>query len=346
MTVFVTGGSGFVGRHLIPSLHAAGYPVRALVRSAASETAVRAAGAEPVYGDLCDAASLTAAARGCDAIIHSAARMEMWGPYQAFHQVNVVGTDNVIAAARTVGAQTLVQIGAAAVVKNIGPVVMADESAPLCKPRYAPYIKTKAISEERVRAANSPTLRTVVVRPPAIWGPGSMLLSELVKRARAGQWAWIAGGDYPFVSCHVQNVCAGALLALQRGRGGEAYFLTDGEPQTLRQFLSGLLATRGVDGGERSLPYGLALPVAWLVERAFKLLAPRREPPMTELVVRLMGQEFTVTDARARAELGYTNVIEREQGLAELHAEAAAQDMASEPDRPDKPGRLSDVRAS
>ena len=168
MTVFVTGGSGFVGRHLIKHLIARGHSVRALARSEAAARAVSQIGAEPARGNLTDRESVNHAVAGCDDVIHAAAYLELWGSYEVFHRVNVEGTDNLLNAAIRAGVGRFVQIGAAGVVKNKGPVVMADESAPLQTPPFAPYIATKAISEERVRAANRDGFRTVVVRPPAI----------------------------------------------------------------------------------------------------------------------------------------------------------------------------------
>src|SRR6478735_793578 len=99
-TVFVTGGSGFVGRNMIRLLREQGYAVRAAARSPQAEQAVRTAGAEPVSADL-DAREQ--GMRGSAFVVHAAARVEPWGTLEQFMHANVTGTENVLAAARAAG---------------------------------------------------------------------------------------------------------------------------------------------------------------------------------------------------------------------------------------------------
>jgi nucleoside-diphosphate-sugar epimerase len=91
--VFVTGGSGFVGRHLIPALRAEGYTVRALARSAQAVETVRALEAEPVPGDVGDVAALERGMAGCEAVFHLAAVMDHSQGREALERVNVGGTE-------------------------------------------------------------------------------------------------------------------------------------------------------------------------------------------------------------------------------------------------------------
>src|SRR5688572_501752 len=107
MKAFVTGGSGFVGRNLIVALRARGDEVRALARSDAAEAAVRAAGAEPVRGDLADRAAMARGMAGCEVAFYAAAHVKDWGPREEFWRGTVEGTENVIAAAREAGVRRL-----------------------------------------------------------------------------------------------------------------------------------------------------------------------------------------------------------------------------------------------
>src|SRR5689334_12316409 len=100
MRSFVTGGSGFLGRELIRALVAKGHEVRALARSEKSMAAVKAAGAEPVKGDLDAVEPMQKGMEGCALVFHSAAHTEEWDSDEAFWRVNVTGTDNTMAAAR------------------------------------------------------------------------------------------------------------------------------------------------------------------------------------------------------------------------------------------------------
>ena len=114
-TCLVTGGSGFVGGRLIQILLSHGWQVRALARSESAVRAVRAQGAEPVRGSLDDVASLEAAARDCDVVIHVAAYFRLWGDPAEFERSNVQGTANLLQAAAGASVKRFVQLGAAAV---------------------------------------------------------------------------------------------------------------------------------------------------------------------------------------------------------------------------------------
>lgn len=326
MRAFVTGGSGFVGRALIAALRAEGHEVRALARSEAAAEAVRRAGAEAVAGDLDDASKLQAGLSGCEAAFHAAAAVTDWGRYDDFHRVNVAGTERVIEAARAAGVKRLVHVGTEAVLAGGGPIRNTDETRPPPAFPVGLYPATKALAEARAVAANGiGGLETVVVRPRFIWGKDdTSLLPKFVEAARAGKFAWIDGGRYLTSTCHVRNLCEGMLLAAARGKAGEIYFLTDGPPVELRGFLTAMLKTQGVDLGERSIPYAVAYAAAWAAEAAWSLLDLGGAPPITRTTILLMGEEVTVSDAKARRDLGYVGKVSREAGLAEMAAEAAA----------------------
>jgi nucleoside-diphosphate-sugar epimerase len=135
---------------------------------------------------------------------------------------------------------------------------------------------------------------------------------------RAGAFVWFDGGHYLTSTCHVANVCEGLLLAAERGQGGAIYFITDGTPVEARSFLTALLRTQGLEPGNRSIPSWLARAVAGGAEATWRLLRLRRELPLTRFRVRIIGEEVTVNDARARRELGYVGKVSREDGLAAM----------------------------
>jgi nucleoside-diphosphate-sugar epimerase len=316
---FVTGGSGFVGRNLIRHLVARGDRVRALARSDNAAQLVGALGAEPVRGDLDDVAVLTEGMRGCAALFHSAALVAEWGPKAEFERVNVDGTRHVIEAARAAGVPVLVHVSTEAVLADGTPIRDADETRPLPERPLPRYPASKAAAERLVAAASDSALRTVIVRPRLIWGnDDSSVLSQLEHAVNAGRYMWIDGGRYPTSTCHVDNLCEALLLAAEKGRGGEAYFVTDGAPVELRSFFTAMLRTRGVDAGERCVPRGVALALAAVSEKLWDLLGLRTPPPATRMAVRLIGEPVTVNDTKARRELGYLGRVSRDQGLATL----------------------------
>jgi len=319
MRAFVTGGSGFVGRNLIAMLRGRGDVVRALARSDAAVKTVQQLGVEPVRGDLDNAEALCNGMVGCDVVFHSAAKVEDWGRYEDFHRANVIGTENVLQAARLTSLRKFVHVSTEAVLAGGPPIHNADESWPRAKNPLGLYPLTKGLAEERVLAANSPELTTVIVRPRFIWGKGdTSLLPQFIQAIQKGQFMWINGGRYLTSTCHVRNVCEGSLLAAERGRGGEIYFLTDGEPVEFRNFITALLKTQNIDPGNRNVPLWLARNFARVSETIWRGLHLNSRPPITKTAVCLIGEEVTVNDAKARRELGYVGKVSIEEGLAEM----------------------------
>lgn len=318
MRVFVTGGSGFVGGRLISRLKEKGHTVRALARSEKAMKAVGALGAEPVEGDLSAVEPLAAGMTGCDWVIHSAARIH--GKRRAdFIEDNVRGTERMLEAARRAGVRRFVQVSTEATLLTGAPLENVDETRPIPERGIGPYGESKGRAEVLVLQCNSPDFTTVAVRPRFVWGAGdTSLLPQLLEAVKSGKFSWIDGGRYRTSTCHVENAVHGILLAAEQGVGGHAYFLTDGEPVEFRAFVSALFESAGVKPPKRSLPGWLAYPTAFALEALWSVTSPGNLPPLYREQLALIGQEVTVNDARARAELGYVPVITREQGLAEL----------------------------
>lgn len=318
---FVTGGSGFIGGALVRRLVSEGRPVRALARSEGSAQRVAELGAEPVSGELGDPASLAAGAAGCEVAFHLAAHLGEWGPWEDFEHGNVAGTKNVLAACQAAGVGRFVHCGTEAALMAGEPLIHVDETAPLRPDSRAPYPATKARAELVVREAPREGFETVVVRPRFVWGKGdTTLLPEMVATVEAGRFAWIGGGRNVTDTTHVDNVVEGLVLAAEKGRSGEAYFVTDGEPVVFRDFVTELLRTQGVKPPDRSLPAWTAAPMARICEAAWKLLPLPGDPPMTAFRSWLLTQECTIDISKARDALGYKPVVSHEQGLVELRA--------------------------
>jgi nucleoside-diphosphate-sugar epimerase len=316
---FVTGGSGFVGRRLIAALRARGDEVRALARSDAAIAAVLAAGATPVRGDLDDVAAMQRGMDGCAWVFHAAAHTAEWAPAAAYERVTVQGTRHALAAARAAGVARFVHVGSEAALVDGTPLRRVDESRPLPRDPLPGYPASKAASEALVRAANDGVLQTLVVRPRLIWGAGdTTLLPPLVDAVRRGRFRWIGGGGHLTSTCHVDNAVEGLLCAAERGRGGEAYFDSDGAPLEFRDFITRLLATQGVAAPRGSLPYGVARCIAAGGEWLWRALPLPGKPPLTRLVLQLFGREVTVDDGKARRELGYRGATSIEAGLAAM----------------------------
>ena len=323
--VFVTGGSGFIGGRLIERLVADGGSVRAVARTERSAARVAELGAEPVRCDLDDVGALSSGAEGCELGFHLAGKVTDWGPWEEFEHDNVDGTRNVIAACAAAGVRRLVHAGTEAALMAGQPLIEVDETAPLRPDSKAHYARSKAIAERLVIGASRDGFETVVVRPRFVWGRGdTTLLPGLVDRARSGRFAWIGGGGQRTATTHVDNTVHGFRLAAERGRPGEAYFVTDGEPVVFREFVSELIASQGVEPPRRSLPAPVANGLAAAGETVWRTLRLRGSPPLTHFACWVSSLECTIDISKARAELGYDPVRTREEGLTELRQAPAA----------------------
>jgi nucleoside-diphosphate-sugar epimerase len=321
-TVFVTGGSGFLGGALLDALSERGETVRALARSEAAATAVAARGAIPVRGDVGDLDALTAGMRGAELVVHAARRCGGWAALEALRRVNVDGSRRVLQAARSAGVPRLVLISTEQVVLGDRPLVSADESWPYPDRFVGAYAATRAEAEQLVLAASTPELATVAVRPRLVWGRGdTALLPGLTGAVRSGRLRWVDGGSHLTSTTHVRNAVEGVLAAADRGRGGQPYFVTDGAPVPFRQFATALLATHGIVPDAGCISGRVARAAGGGTGALWRTLRLPGGPPVDLAMVRGIGEECTLRDDRARLELGYEGHVTREQGLAELRSE-------------------------
>ncbi|WP_108610558.1 NAD-dependent epimerase/dehydratase family protein [Aminobacter sp. MSH1] len=317
---FVTGGTGFLGRRMVEMLLERGWSVRALHRSPADAATPRALGAEPVQGDLDDTPALRRGMAGADTVFHCAALFTMWAPHADFERANVDGTRNLLAAAQAEHVARFIQIGAAAVfMKKRESMIAVTEDAPLAHPSWAPYIASKARAQALVLGADrADGMRTAMILPPMIWGARMPMLDHVVANFAAGQFAWPGGGKSRMSTAHVDNVCHGAILAAEKMVGGHAYFVSDGKDRTMREVMTALVATRGVEAKARDVPAGVAWFLATIMETMWRTFRRKGEPPLTRQMLRMVSFDFTVSDRQARQELGYTPKVSWEEGIAEM----------------------------
>lgn len=314
MRLFVTGGSGFVGGAFIKAALAQGHSVLAMARSDGSAKAVEALGASAVR---CELGAVPAQAlEGVEVVVHAAAHTEAFGPREAFWKVNVEGTEQLLEAARAAKVPRFVLVSTEAVLFMGKDLHDVDESYPY--PRFTPFLysETKAAAEQRVLAANAQGFTTLAVRPRMVWGPGDVtILPEVTAVVRRGDFRWIDGGRARTHTTHIANAVHGLMLALTRGEGGRAYFVTDDEETTIKDFFTQYLATQGLTLPDRSVPSWVAEPLAAGLERLWSLTGRAGSPPLTKLAVTLMTKDCLLNIDRARQELGYAPQVSLAEGL-------------------------------
>ncbi len=316
MKCFVTGGSGFIGSHLITKLNEEGFDVLAMARSPESANKIENLGATPVSVDMKDSARLVKDLEGCVAVFHLATADFLSG-YDQIYQINVTGTKMLVEAAKKAKVKRFVYVSTAAIILRGKPLYHADESLVIPGLPRGSYCKTKALAEDIVLSSNAAKFETVVVRPPLVWGRGSVV-KLLVEAVRENKLGWFNHGKYKVPVSHVKNCCHGIVLAFKKGRPGEIYYVTDKEHVVWRDFLTRILATQGLEPPTRNMNRTLALALGYVIPVVWKLLRKEGPPPMNAEMIHMQGTEYTISDRKAREELGYEDVITLEEGLEEL----------------------------
>lgn len=313
----MTGGGGFLGSRIVRLLLERGYAVRSLGRSAQPQN--EALGVTVIRADLSDPAQVLAAAKGCAAVFHVAAKAGIWGRYADFFSANVTGTRNVIAACRAAGVPILIHTSTPSVVFSGEPFEGADESLPL-QPgnRLSHYAATKAQAEADVLAAHNPAsggLRVCALRPHLIYGPGDPhLLPRLRQRAASGRLRQVGDGTNRVDLTHVDNAAQAHLLAfdaLQKAdaaAGGRAYFLSDGQPVKLWPWINAYLHRQSLTPPTRRISAARAYRIGAAAEWLWRTLPLRGEPPMTRFVAVELSKSHWFDISAARADLGYAPV--------------------------------------
>jgi 2-alkyl-3-oxoalkanoate reductase len=321
-SALVTGGTGFLGRHIVEKLLAQGRPVAVLARNPAHDLEKR--GVRFIRASLDDDSAVRAACRGIDTVFHVAAKVGVWGRYDDFFRANVLGTRALLAGCREHGVARFVHTSTPSVVYNGLDLANADESLPLTTACPSPYPLTKAIAESEVLAANSPTLRTVALRPHLIWGVGDPhLVPRILERARAGRLRIIGAGQNRVDMVLVQNAADAHLLAetaLDGPAAGRAYFITNGEPVVLWDWVNQLLTSLGEPPVTRHVSLRTASAIGAVCETAWRVLPLKGEPPMTRFIAAELAKDHWFSLDAARQDLGYSPRITMAAGTAELIA--------------------------
>ncbi len=324
MKILVTGGGGFLGQALCRGLRQRGHEVVSFNRG--HYPALDVLGVSQVQGDLARREAVLAAAAGCDAVFHNAAKAGAWGSYESYHLANVVGTQNVIDACRAHGIARLVYTSTPSVThRKTHPVEGGTaDTVPYGEHLKAPYAATKQVAEKLVLAANDATLATVALRPRLIWGVGdNQLLPRLVERAKAGRLRFVGDGNNRIDTTYVDNAAQAHFDAFEHlapgaACAGRAYFISNGEPRTVREIVNGLLDAAGAPQVTATIPFGVAYAAGVVCEGLWHALPLKGEPPMTRFLAEQLSTTHWYDMAPAKRDFGYVPKVSIHEGLTRL----------------------------
>ena len=302
MQAFVTGGTGFVGANLIRLLLQFGHQVRALARPTSRLDNLKGLEIELVKGDLSNP-DLAQHLEGCDSLFHVAACYSLWqADRDRLHQHNVLGTRNILAAARKAGVPRTVYTSSVAAIgirKNGQPTDESHQSP--VEQLVGAYKQSKYWAEQEALKAAQAGQHVVIVNPTTPIGPWDIKptpTGDIILRFLRRQMPAYVDTGLNFID--VRDVAQGHLAALELGKSGQRYILGH-QNLSLKALLNLLEALTGLPAPRRSVPLVLPLIAAWVDER---VLAPLGKPPSVPLDgVRMSAQAMYYDASKAVTEL-------------------------------------------
>ncbi len=325
MNVLITGGGGFIGLDLVKALLKREVQVKSLSRN--PQPILEELGVQHLVADLRNREAVFEACEGVDAVFHIAAKVGLWGSYRDFYTINVEGTQNIVNACRIQGVKYLIYTSSASVVFDGQSIEGGQETLPYPKRPLSHYTATKAMAEQCIIEANSATLKTLSLRPHIVWGPGdTQIIPEIISRAAKGVLRQIGPNVHRIDTTFVKNYTIAQLAALKQLRrakinGGEAYFISDGKPILVWDFVNAILQAYNIAPLEKKISKRTAMFSARLLEAVHKFLPARHEPRLTVFTVHELCSSHWFNISKARQELLYQPQIGFKQGLIKLKEE-------------------------
>jgi len=316
MKLFVTGGSGFLGKHLIKRLLKEGHEVTAFARSESSAEKLAHMGCETVIGDLCRLSSYEEQLAGHDVVIHAASPVKFWGDWSFFQRDIIDVTRELFDAASRQHIKRFIYISSESVLQNDKPLENIDESFPYLEPNSY-YGKAKQLAERWLIERKS-DMECIVLRPTFIWGPGVSALTTMIEKINNGQFSWLDHGDVVIETVHVNNVVHAIVLALDHGEDKQIYNVTDDQPRSVKEVIGGLLDTQNITIPTKNMSSRLVRYLAGVVEAIWKILRIKSDPPISRFEWSFVGLPRKYNIQKIKQSLGYQPVISVTDGLREM----------------------------
>jgi dihydroflavonol-4-reductase len=315
LNYLITGSTGFIGPYLVRKLISQGHSCRCLVRSLSKADSMMAPGVELIKGDITNKETLKGIASGMDGIFHLATLGHIHNfdmPQSVFENVNVRGTVNIMDEALAAGVKKIVHCSSTAAM-GIAKDIPADEEDE-CNPHHS-YGKSKLHAEKEVIGlVKAKGLPAVIIRFSMVYGPG--VRHDIIKLARLAKKRMIPKIGKrrkltPLI--HVEDAVEGLLLAMEKGRAGQAYLITNAQSEPFDKVVKIIKEAQGVSDIALRIPEWAALNAASLIEYMSILIG--RTPFVTRKNIESTIADRVFSIEKARRDLGFEPRIDPEEGL-------------------------------
>lgn len=319
----VTGGGGFVGRRVVEMLLDEGVDVRFFARGSYPE--VEALGATAIRGDLRSAEDVERAVDGVDVVFHVASKTDVWGTRDAFFSTNVDGTNNLINAVRSKGVPRLIYTSTPSVVGYEHDVENGPQDLPYAERHLFWYPESKAVAEQNVLAANGDGLATVALRPHLVFGPrDNHTLPGLLSRAKAKALIQVGDGTNRVDLTYIDNAAGAHIDAYRALTGpdapcaGKPYFISNGEPVKLWDWIGVVLSSLDLPGPQRKVGLSTALMLGGTMEWIWRTFRLSGQPRVTRMIAAGLARSHWYDMEPARRDLGYTIRVPMDEATERL----------------------------
>jgi nucleoside-diphosphate-sugar epimerase len=315
----VTGGGGFVGKAVVKKLLGLGVETRVLGRHHYKE--IELMGGECIVGNVSDTRIMSSATLGVDIVFHVAALAGIWGDWKQYHTTNVLGTEAAVASCRKNNVPMLVYTSTPSVVFNRNDIKGGTEDLPYADKYLCHYARSKVMAEKIVLGANSSTLLTCAIRPHLIWGPGDPhLFPRLLESGRKRLLKRVGKGLNLVDISYIDNVADAHILAAknlsEKGTAaGKPYFISQGEPVNLWDWINELFAAMDIEKVQSTVSFPLAYRLGGILEMIHKCAGIAKEPKMTRFLAEQLAKSHYFSIENARNDLGYEPIITTTEGL-------------------------------
>ncbi|RTL48440.1 MAG: NAD-dependent epimerase/dehydratase family protein [Sphingobacteriales bacterium] len=321
--VFITGGTGFLGQAVIKKLKKENFELLGLARSESSKNKLLNYGVKPIEGSLENIREWENVLKDVDVVIHLAAPVEFWGPWEKYQKGIVEATQNLYLASEKHHVSQFIYISSESVLQDKKDLIDIDETEPYPKEPNSYYGKSKMLAEKFILNQQG-KMKSIILRPTFIWGKGVKALDTIIEKIKSNDFMWIDKGKSWFEMVHVDNVAHAIYLSILNGQNKdkEIYFVTDDYPQTVRSFLTKLIQTRNINPPDKSIPKWLALFLAIIIELIRKTLNIKKAPMITRFDVAFVAMSRKYNINKIKHELKYSPVVSEVEGLREMKYES------------------------